>query len=198
MRRVTGKIFWVATWAPEQGDIASCHTPCSIQEVAGGMTKVPGRPGNLYAKGTMPSSLWELGEATRAWSKNDHLVLPDGHIPDLCIVFPFNPTRCKCFWTILACLRAAPSFLQLRIIIGFQKEVGQEWIRPFWLLADTDQDISAETYKATTRNNNIQIVPPNPSHLLIMPCEKPPKLKHNSGGRRSPEFTKRVFCYPAE
>lgn len=54
------------------------------------------------------------------------------------------PTRRRCFRAILACLRAALGFLQLRIITGFQKEISQEWIRP-WILPDVCWDIPAES-----------------------------------------------------
>ena len=138
MRRVRKKTFWVAIWAPEKWDIGPCHTPCSVQ--AEDSEEVLE---NLHAEGPILSFLWEPGETIRAWSGNVHLALLDT-LQDQCSVFPFTPVSCRCFRTILACLWAAPRFLQLRIIIGFQKEVSQEGIRP-WVLADIDRDITAET-----------------------------------------------------
>lgn len=135
--RVRKKTFWGAIWAPEKRDIGPCHTPCSVQaEVSEEVLE------NLHAEEPILPFLWEPEETIRAWSGNVHLALLDT-LQDQCSVFPFTPVSCRCFRTILACLWAAPRFLQLRIIIGFQK-VSQEGIRP-WFLADVDQDISAET-----------------------------------------------------
>lgn len=117
--------------------------------------------GICLQRGPMLSSLWEPGEARRAWSGNVHLVLPDRQAQDQCLIFLFTPTRCRCFSTISACLRAAPSFLGLEIITGFQEEFSPKWIKP-WILADSDQDIPAETGRDQQPGTTVSICPFQP------------------------------------
>lgn len=128
--RVRKKTFWGAIRAPEKQDIGPCHTPCSVQaEVSEEVLE------NLHAEGPILPFLWEPGETIKAWSGNVHLALLDAlqvyhtqlytHtiVHTQCSVFPFTPVSCIGFRTILARLWAAPRLLQLRVIVGFQKEV---------------------------------------------------------------------------
>lgn len=147
--------------------------------------------GTYLQKGPMTASLWEPGGVRRAWSRNVHLVLPDSPTP--VSYLSLHPTRCRCFRTISPCLRAAPGFLELKIITGFWEAFSPKWIKP-WILADIPAETCMDQYPGVTTSNCL-------SHPLTPPHHglgEASQTSCNPAGRRNPEVIQKHFCYPAE